>query len=64
MKETVIEATWVRRVYSNDSIYLGEVVEDDRHGNGLYVFESGDIYYGRWCRNKMSGAGKYIYKNG
>jgi hypothetical protein len=30
----------------------------------VYVFESGDVYYGDWRHNKMHGFGKYLYKNG
>jgi hypothetical protein len=51
--------------YSDNSIYVGEVVaEDIREGEGIYYYSNLDIYAGGWRADKFHGKGIYIFHNG
>lgn len=64
LRSTYLQVGWKRRIYTNQSVYVGEFSGDNREGKGFYLFESGDAYCGGWKHNKMHGFGKYLYRNG
>ena len=43
-----IKNEWRHKVYPNGSVYWGEFEGDKREGEGLYLFDSHDFYYGQW----------------
>ncbi|CAD8180765.1 unnamed protein product [Paramecium pentaurelia] len=47
-----------------DSIYFGEVINDQKYGYGEEYFPEGDIYKGQYKNGLPNGKGKYIWKNG
>ena len=44
--------------------YNGEWKEDLLHGQGKFIFKSGDVYEGEFKDGKYNGQGKYISKDG
>lgn len=44
--------------------YNGEWKEDLLHGQGKFIFKSGDVYEGELKDGKYNGQGKYIWKDG
>ncbi len=59
-KAKAVDGTWE---------YVGEMVEDDRHGQGTYtVFNAADNelvkYVGKWYKNRMSGFATATYVSG
>lgn len=49
--------------YSN-GIYRGQVLNGKREGEGMFKWNSGDMYMGDWHDDKCHGHGIYYYKNG
>lgn len=49
--------------YSN-GYYIGEFAENERSGNGKYVWNSGGYYSGEWLNNIRSGNGTCYMSNG
>ena len=48
----------------NDTCYYdGEWQNDEKHGYGKLVYESGNYYVGEWMHNKKHGQGKMVWKN-
>ena len=45
-------------------IYVGEYMDDIRHGQGTYIFKDGSKYTGNWLDNNPDGQGIYIYTDG
>ena len=43
------------------SMYAGNWFSDQRHGQGVYTNENGDIYTGQWQQDVEHGEGIYIY---
>ena len=58
MKDKIVE-----KVYENGK-YVGEVVLNDRFGNGTMYFDNGCIYEGEWFMDQRSGKGTYTWPNG
>ncbi len=50
-----------QKLYTNGSVYFGEIQEEKRVGKGAYLFDSEDLYVGDWCDNVMSGNGIYVF---
>ncbi|MGL1893819.1 MAG: hypothetical protein OCD02_19435 [Spirochaetaceae bacterium] len=48
----------------DNGIYKGEVVDDDMHGTGDFIFNTGTRYKGSFKNNIMEGKGKLTYING
>lgn len=44
--------------------YVGEMVDDARHGEGTCTFEDGTVYQGGFAKGKFHGLGKFTLKNG
>ncbi|KAF4691945.1 hypothetical protein FOZ60_014432 [Perkinsus olseni] len=38
--------------------------EGQKHGQGTYKFDNGDVYSGDWCKGQKHGSGTYVYKDG
>ncbi|MDR3078573.1 MAG: hypothetical protein LBU15_00870 [Rickettsiales bacterium] len=52
-------------IYANGDIYMGEVMDGLRNGEGVYSsFSTGNIYEGQFKDGKMDGIGKLTYGNG
>ena len=47
-----------------ESLYRGELVEGNRHGQGICVYEIGRIYEGDWLADKRDGKGYERFSNG
>ncbi|MDG1803971.1 hypothetical protein [Flavicella sp.] len=47
-----------------DIIYLGDVVNDAAHGQGVAIFAKKGFYEGEWKNNKRHGYGSYYWQNG
>ena len=44
-------------LYPNGDKYVGETLNNERHGYGLYFYTNGDFYYGEYKNNKQCGYG-------
>ncbi|XP_063270148.1 radial spoke head 10 homolog B-like isoform X2 [Prinia subflava] len=44
--------------------YMGNFVQGERHGHGLFFYASGEIYSGEWVHNKKHGRGTFVFANG
>ena len=49
--------------YPSGAKYIGDMLEDNFHGNGTFTYSNGDIYTGQFKNDCLEGYGKYIYKN-
>ncbi|XP_057291662.1 radial spoke head 10 homolog B2-like isoform X2 [Hydractinia symbiolongicarpus] len=63
------ENIWFLKRVSNSQYplrnhYIGEFLNGERHGNGIFYYASGAIYNGQWKNNMKHGDGKFIFKNG
>ena len=47
-----------------ESLYRGELVSGNRHGQGICVYEIGRIYEGEWVDDKRHGKGYERFSNG
>lgn len=50
--------------YKTGDTYVGDVVNDERHGQGIFKYSTGGIYDGEWKRNNRDGKGKMVYSTG
>jgi hypothetical protein len=50
--------------YDNGDVYVGEFVNNRRHGYGKLEYASGDVYEGQFIDGDKNGHGKYIYDDG
>ena len=46
-------------MYDKGRKYIGEFVDDLRHGNGRFTFENGSEYDGQWQLGLQHGEGSY-----
>ena len=44
--------------------YVGQFVNNDRHGLGVYYWQSGSYYVGNWENDTRMGLGTYFFSNG
>ena len=45
--------------------YIGSKnILKQRHGNGMYLYENGDLYDGEWKNNMKHGYGQYRFQSG
>ena len=51
-------------VYKDDSIYIGDVIDDIPHGKGIYIWPDGSSYHGSWVNGYMHGIGTLYLSNG
>jgi len=55
----------MENIYENGEYYIGEWLNNLKHGKGTYYYKNGNIKYeGDFIKNKFEGNGKYIYENG
>lgn len=50
--ETLTQAEHFAIKRYKDSVYRGEIVDKQRHGLGVCVYENGRVYEGSWLRDK------------
>lgn len=50
--------------FSNGDKYTGMIVNNAKHGYGVYEWASGDKYYGQWSNDERTGHGIYYFSNG
>ena len=50
-------AEFVTHAYGNGDRYIGNVEEGERHGCGIYIWNSGDWYSGQFINSKRTGFG-------
>ena len=57
--------------YKDNTIYVGEIKDGKRHGQGVLFWQNGDMYYGAWHadalfkgKGSLKRYGVYIYNNG
>jgi hypothetical protein len=55
----------IRKEYFDGSVYYGciDLSSKKRFGLGVYMYKSGDAYFGVWKDNTLSN-GTYLFKNG
>lgn len=46
-----------QKIYPNDDVFIGPVVNGSKEGQGTYFWKDGDTYDGQWINNQMSGQG-------
>jgi len=44
--------------------YEGDIVDNEPHGYGIFLYANGDKYIGKCKYGKQDGYGKYLYKSG
>ena len=54
----------VYNIYLRIHRYVGEVMNDLKHGRGEEYLESGDYYNGEYRNGKPNGKGEYYWGNG
>ena len=52
-----------KKVYENGT-YVGELLANDRFGNGTMYYNNGRVYEGEWFMDQKSGKGTYTWPNG
>ncbi|NWV61715.1 R10B2 protein, partial [Malurus elegans] len=50
--------------YPLQNEYVGDFVQGERHGQGMFVYAGGSVYTGEWAGNKKHGKGRFVFKNG
>lgn len=50
--------------HSDNSVYVGNWVNDVKHGHGKFTMPSGDSYEGDWVQDKKHGQGLFIFGEG
>lgn len=60
----LLKANMVKKAYSDNSVYLGQIQNNKREGKGIYYFSHYEIYGGEWNDDKFHGSGVYLYDNG
>ena len=54
-----------KKFYENGEYYIGEMLNDLRHGKGILYDKNGSIIYeGDFVNDKYGGEGKLFYENG
>jgi len=48
---------FLKMTYANGAAYVGEVVNGQRDGYGIYYYSDGNFYFGRYASNKPVGYG-------
>ena len=60
--ETIINDN--TKVYEDGSVYVGDLTDGKRHGQGTHLPFEGDRYRGEWANDQKSGQGRLIYNDG
>jgi len=50
--------------YSNGDVYVGDLLHNEKHGNGIMFIVNEDKYEGEWKHDKRHGIGTYYFTNG
>ena len=46
------------------SVYTGQWLQAQRHGQGTLKWSDGSVYMGKWFQNCSHGQGKLVYSDG
>lgn len=52
--------TWKAINYSDGSAYIGELLDGNRSGVGLFIWKNGDAWYGSWKNDTRNGRGIFM----
>ena len=47
--------------WKDGKVYIGEYLDDKKHGFGIYKMQDGRTYEGWWNEGKQHGLGNFIY---
>ena len=50
--------------YPNGDVYVGEVRNGQRNGQGTFTYASGSVYVGEYRDDQRNGQGTYTYADG
>lgn len=50
-----------KKVLTNNAAYEGEIVNKKPNGKGIFIFESGETYFGDFVEGSFHGSGTYIF---
>ena len=64
IKEKSVNNKSVKKIYENGDIYIGEIKDNQRNGNGKITYKNGDVYDGEWLNDKANGYGLNISHTG
>jgi len=48
----------------NDGVYQGTMLKNQKHGEGCFFWDTGELYVGDWRFNKMEGEGIFFFAYG
>jgi len=54
----------VKKLYKNAASYIGHMLNNKRHGKGIFYYPNGSIYEGQFVSNQLSGFGKLTLLSG
>ncbi|GMF09216.1 unnamed protein product [Phytophthora lilii] len=54
----------IYRFFDSGNVYIGDWVDNKRHGNGTYTFVGGSSYTGTFINDHVQGRGTMTYSNG
>lgn len=63
-KAPTADAGQVVKTYSSGSVYVGQMKNGKREGQGTMTFASGDVYIGEWKNDLKNGYGIYTWSDG
>lgn len=50
--------------YEDGRVYIGEYLNDEKHGYGIYEWPNGKKYEGGWVNGKQMGEARYTNTKG
>jgi hypothetical protein len=53
-----------KHIYPSGSVYVGEFMNDKKHGYGKHEYPDGSVYEGQYAEGNKDGHGKFTYADG
>ena len=63
-KKDCIRSSFKKIDYPDGGWYKGNILNEEREGNGMMIYRSGAIYEGQWLKNLRHGKGQHTYPDG
>merc|ERR1711988_1105265 len=61
----IIESLGIQtKTYADGNVYVGQMKNGKKDGNGTYTWADGAVYVGDWKDDKRNGKGKMTFANG